>query len=202
MVERQMKRLHSDELAELIRRISYDNLPQSHRKIADVIGAEATLKLCEVLGGQSSYYLPGYAFFLRMERDRQIQIDFESGCSARQIAEKYHLTSTHIRNILRSARNSESRDNPCIPGKIQMLAEIIGMENTRKLCAYMGETGGAFYIPSNSILKAYLRNLAIHEAYYGEGKSVFDIALEHRITTTMVYEIINSRIDELNPGKR
>lgn len=51
MKERQMRRMHSEELAELIRHISYNNLPQSHRKIVDVVGVEATLKLCEVLGG-------------------------------------------------------------------------------------------------------------------------------------------------------
>ena len=201
MMERQMKRLHSEELAELIRRISYDNLPKSHRIFADVIGVEATLKLCEVLGGQDSFFFPGCAFFLRRERDAQIQIEFENGCSVRWIAEKYHLSSRYIRVILRSARNSETRDNACLPGKIQILAEIIGMENTRKLCAYVGESGSAVYVPSNSVLKVYLRNLEIHDAYYGKGDSVFNIAMEHQITTRTVYDIINSRIEELNPGK-
>lgn len=200
MMEQQMKRLRSGELAELIRRISYDNLPKPHRKIADVVGVEATLKLCEVLGGQGSFYLPGNAFFLRMEMNRQIQIEFERGSSVRCIAEKYHLKDACVYNILRSACNSEAQDNPCIPRKIQMLIEIMGMENTKMLCAYTGETGSAFYIPSNSILKAYLRNLEIHKAYYGKGESVFDIAVEHQITTNRVYEIINSRIEELNPG--
>ena len=75
------------------------------------------------------------------------------------------------------------------------------MENTRKLCAYVGESGSAVYVPSNSVLKVYLRNLEIHDAYYGKGDSVFNIAMEHQITTRTVYDIINSRIEELNPGK-
>lgn len=200
MTERQMERLYSEELAELIRRITYDNLPKAHRRIADTVGVEATLKLCEVLGGQGSFYIPGNAFFLRMERDRQIQIEFERGSSVQCIAEKHHLKDADICDILRSACNSEEQDNPCIPPKIQMLVKIIGMENAKKLCSYVGEYGSAFYIPSNAVLKAYLRNLDIHEAYYGKGESVFDIAMEHQITTNRVYEIINSRIEELNPG--
>ena len=45
---------------------------------------------------------------------------------------------------------------------------------------------------SPASFKAYLQNLAIHEAYYGEGESVFDIAMEHRISEIPKYYAQNS----------
>lgn len=53
MTERQRARLESAELKELIRRIDIKDLPRSHRKLAEVVGTSAALKLCEAVGGRA-----------------------------------------------------------------------------------------------------------------------------------------------------
>lgn len=55
MTERQRARLESQELKELIRCVGMEDLPDSHRKLAEAAGVDAALKLFEVFGSEQLY---------------------------------------------------------------------------------------------------------------------------------------------------
>lgn len=77
-LERAKKKLNSESFRKLTERVNYEDLSVKQRELADVIGVEATLKLCEALGGKS-VYIPGNLWFDRQEQDRRIREDFDSG---------------------------------------------------------------------------------------------------------------------------
>lgn len=198
MTERQEKRLHSEALKTLIRSIRYEDLPKTHRELADVIGVEATLKLCETMGG-SSLSVSGNRFFVRQERDRMMLESYQNGATVAQIAAQYSLTPCGVRLVL---RNQAAGKKPKCPGSIVRMIEIIGMEKTRKLCNFMGSAGGTLYIPGNSRLKQHLRNLEIHEAFYGEGLSISELAERYDVTDTSIRNVIHTHPKDLSPGIR
>ena len=51
MTERQRERLESESFRTLVQKIRYEDLPKAHKDLADAIGVEDTLKLCELVGG-------------------------------------------------------------------------------------------------------------------------------------------------------
>ena len=82
-LERAKKKLNSESFRKLTERVNYEDLSVKQRELADVIGVEATLKLCEALGGKS-VYIPGNLWFDRQEQDRRIREDFDSGMPTQQ----------------------------------------------------------------------------------------------------------------------
>lgn len=146
MTERQRARFESETLRDLIRRVPYEKLPDSHRMFADVIGLEAALKLCEVIGGRE-IYIPEYPS----------SGDFGNAHSC--------------------------------------FLEVIGQGATLKLCRTFGCE--RIYLPNNSKLKYYLEKLDIHEAYYGKGMKVPEIAMDFGTTDRTVQRIIGMRLDEI-----
>ena len=81
-LERAKKRLNSEAFRKLTEHVKYDDLPAKQRALADVIGVEETLKLCEVLGGKCAY-IPGSYWFDQREQDRQIREDFETNTESK-----------------------------------------------------------------------------------------------------------------------
>ena len=191
-IDRANRRLNSEAFRVLLGRVKYENLPENQRELADVIGVEATLKLCEVLGGQN-FAIPGNNWFTRIERNRRIREDFQSGMTAKEIGNLYRITRTHVNRILRAS------DAENMPKRIQRIVEIVGMDAARKLC---DNIACRFYIPANNRLRAWLRNLEIHEAYYGQGRSAAEIAEDFRLSGRAVQSILNKRTEELNPGRK
>ncbi len=76
-------------------------LPEAHRKIADVIGVEAMLKLCAVYGG-ANLYIPGLATVSTARRDQEIRYLHGIGISSEDIAKRFHVTRRLVQRVVAS----------------------------------------------------------------------------------------------------
>jgi Mor family transcriptional regulator len=86
-------------IKEIAAEMTADALPDEYQHIAGIIGVEATLNLSEYLGGTRFYFrkLDG---LLMDKRDERIKKEF-TGFNHIELARKYKLTETRIRDILR-----------------------------------------------------------------------------------------------------
>ena len=83
-----------------MKEITYDMLPPKQQELADVIGLEATLKLCDYVAGQGMY-IPGNDRAFMQLRNRRIRRDyFEKGMGIAALGRKYGLTANRIRGIV------------------------------------------------------------------------------------------------------
>ena len=142
-LERAQMRLNSEAFQALVQRIQYEDLTRAHRELADVIGVEATLKLCETMGG-SSLSVSGNRFFIRQERDRMMLESYRNGATGAQIAAQYSLTPCGVRLML---RNQAAGKKPKCPGSIVRMIEIIGMEKNPKTLQFYGKHRGYALYP-------------------------------------------------------
>ena len=78
--------------------IPLDKLPESHRKLAEVIGAEATLALCKEYGG-TPLYIPKVDALLAAQRDQQIRSEF-NGMNTVALARQFKLSVRTIQSIV------------------------------------------------------------------------------------------------------
>ena len=74
-------------------------LPGDLRRIAEVAGIEAALKIASVFRG-NFLYIPGLYAFERAARDEEMRRDYDSGVPVRRIAQKHSLTVRAVRKIL------------------------------------------------------------------------------------------------------
>lgn len=90
-------------------KVTYDMLNEKQKDIADVIGVEATLKLCEVYGGDP-LYLPKNDDVQRELRDREIRKLYgEQNYKSSYLKKQYGLSGRTIRNIVREARPIQAK---------------------------------------------------------------------------------------------
>ena len=75
-----------------------DKLPEPHRKLAEVIGVEAMMRLCETYGGMS-FTVPKMDKIIAAERNRHIRNEY-NGYNASALAKKYGLTTRMIQMIV------------------------------------------------------------------------------------------------------
>ncbi|MRR15682.1 MAG: hypothetical protein EG826_04405 [Deltaproteobacteria bacterium] len=87
-----------DALHDIAATMTIDELPDSYQPVAEIVGIENALKLAQHLGGLS-YYYPRLDSLLRDKRDAQIRAEF-TGCNHRDLARKYKLTESWIREIV------------------------------------------------------------------------------------------------------
>ena len=91
-------------------KVTYDMLPDSQKELADVIGVEATLKLCEVWGGDSSKYIPKNDKVKARLRDMEIRDKFANGnYKVSYIKDQYGLSGQMVRNIVRDDRPVQTK---------------------------------------------------------------------------------------------
>lgn len=76
-----------------------DSLPEAHRRIAEVIGYEAMMKLCEVYGG-ANLYVPGLSAVSAARRNQEILYLHGIGIKAKDIAQRFHITSRAVTRII------------------------------------------------------------------------------------------------------
>lgn len=184
-IDRANRRLNSEAFRALLGRVKYENLPENQRELADVIGVEATLKLCEAMGGNKPYF-PGPDYAYRIERNQKIFECAQVGATATQLARQFGTSPTNIRRILREhARQVEPKQ----PESVQRMVAIIGEANARKLCEVMGLQ---IYIPNNSRLRVMLRDREVYRKFGEDGRSVAELAEEYQVTTANIYRIIHS----------
>ncbi|OPY15629.1 MAG: Mor transcription activator family protein [Syntrophus sp. PtaB.Bin001] len=91
--------MNNDWIAEIAQDISIESLPESYQVIAGIIGIENTLKLSRHIGGMDFYFRKIDSLLLQ-KRDEKIRTEF-NGFNHRELARKYGLTETWIREILR-----------------------------------------------------------------------------------------------------
>lgn len=75
-----------------------ENLPEAHRKLAEVIGIDATVELCKAFGGMP-VYIPKVDALLAAQRDQQIKAEF-NGYNISALARKYSLSTRTVQRIL------------------------------------------------------------------------------------------------------
>lgn len=76
-----------------------EELSEEQRQIAETIGPEAYLKLARRYGGTVLYVAKVEEIWQRRRRDEQIREEFD-GSNYTQLAVRYGLTETWIRNIV------------------------------------------------------------------------------------------------------
>jgi Mor family transcriptional regulator len=85
-------------ISEILDRIGVEDLPESYRDVAMIIGVENTIKLSGVLGGLA-YYFPQLDKALIKKRDELIRSEF-NGANHKPLAKKYGLSEVWIREIV------------------------------------------------------------------------------------------------------
>jgi Mor family transcriptional regulator len=81
--------------------ITRDMLPEAHRRLAEVIGLEAMLRLCETYGG-APLYIPKLDALAAARRARQIRQEYD-GVNTAQLARRYGVSMRTVQMILSEA---------------------------------------------------------------------------------------------------
>jgi Mor family transcriptional regulator len=76
-------------------------LPGDLRRIAEVAGLEAAVRMAQTFGG-TFIYVPGLDDMMRRARDAMIKKEYECGMGARKLARKHRLTERQIWNIVKN----------------------------------------------------------------------------------------------------
>lgn len=100
-----------------MRDITMDMLPEAHRKIADVIGVEATLALCHTFGGMP-LYVPKLDSVFATVRAQMIRREY-NGMNTAQLAQKYRVTTRTVQTLV------SGMPPPRIDGQVS-LDDLIG----------------------------------------------------------------------------
>ncbi len=79
--------------------LSLNDLKEEQKQIAEVVGMDTYLELTKVFGGTSIYIAKADEIERRNDRNSQILEEF-NGSNYRELALKYGLTETWIRNIV------------------------------------------------------------------------------------------------------
>lgn len=91
------------ELPKWASKVTFDMLPDAHKKLAEMIGVEATLRLCAGLGG-SNPYIPFIDSVRSVARNKIICKSFLNGESVAKLAVQYRLTERSIQRIVEKYR--------------------------------------------------------------------------------------------------
>jgi Mor family transcriptional regulator len=78
--------------------VTVEDLPETYRQVAEVIGVESAVKLSRTLGGLN-FYFPQIETLLRKKRDQIIRRDF-NGRNHRELARRYNLSEVWVREIV------------------------------------------------------------------------------------------------------
>lgn len=90
-----------------MRDVTMDILPDAHRRIAEVIGIEAALRLCDAFGGASLYIPMTDAVYNDMVRDREIRRRYLLGCKIAQLAAQYGISERSVLRIVEGVRPNQ-----------------------------------------------------------------------------------------------
>lgn len=89
--------------------VTYDMLQGKQQELADVIGVEATLKLCEYVQGNGFYIPKNDRAYVKL-RNRYLRKDYaENNWSIKALANKYGLTESSVRKIVKDMRPGQMK---------------------------------------------------------------------------------------------
>lgn len=97
-----------DWLTDIAAKIAIESLPREYQMVAEIAGKATALKLAQCLGGTRVYY-PKIESLIRDVRDECIRAEF-TGFNHRDLARKYSLTETWIRDIVQRKRPDETAE--------------------------------------------------------------------------------------------
>jgi DNA invertase Pin-like site-specific DNA recombinase len=92
-----------EKIRDLIPKIKANELPEPYSTIAFLVGLEETLMLAKELGG-TRHYFPKFESLFRDNRNEMIYNEF-SGGNYKELAKKYNLSETRIREIINEEHN-------------------------------------------------------------------------------------------------
>lgn len=93
----------------IVTEILYEDLPESFRELAELIGMDAVLRISAQFGGEK-LHIYQIASLARAARDRAIIAEYKSGSGYMELARKYSVTTTRIRQII-SKSDAKRIDN-------------------------------------------------------------------------------------------
>ena len=79
--------------------LTMEDLQEQHREIADVIGLDALVKLCEAYGG-SSLYIPQMRELMKNRIYQAISSEYD-GTNIKKLAGKYQISEATVYKIIR-----------------------------------------------------------------------------------------------------
>lgn len=96
--------------------VTDEMLTSAHRKLADVIGIEATLKICEAFGGDA-IYIPLTDTIYTAVRRKWIREEYlEKNVAPRRLARKYGLSEREVQRIVSGIRPEQVKIEELIDG--------------------------------------------------------------------------------------
>lgn len=85
---------------DILKEIQLEDLSEGVKDLVYVLGMDIFLEVINHCGG-GYIYLPSKSSIIRNTRNRLIRKDFIKGLSHIQIANKYNISDTQVRNILK-----------------------------------------------------------------------------------------------------
>lgn len=97
-------------MSEWMKEVTYEMLQPKQQDLAEVIGIEATLKLCEVYGGMQNLYIPKNDKVRKKLRNREICRNYAMyGQRVGHIAKNSGLSERTIQEIVKPVRPVQTR---------------------------------------------------------------------------------------------
>lgn len=87
-------------LDELIEDTGIEDIPEKYHEIVRIVGIRKFVELSDYARGDEVYF-PKVENILSSARNRKIKQEFSSGCTDKQISERYNLTLKQVWKILR-----------------------------------------------------------------------------------------------------
>lgn len=88
--------------------IRMEDLPESQKEIAELIGLENYVKMSKRFGGINNFYIHKYSEIVREARNREIRKKY-NGYNAKALASQYNLSEQAIYAIIRCDSDDQLR---------------------------------------------------------------------------------------------
>jgi Mor family transcriptional regulator len=82
-------------------------LPEPHRRLSEVIGVEATIRLCEAYGG-APLYIPKLDALKAARRDERIRAEYD-GMNTQVLARRYGVSRRTVQAVVSRAGRAKRK---------------------------------------------------------------------------------------------
>jgi Mor family transcriptional regulator len=97
--------MKNNEMKKLLQSLAIDELSETHRDIADVIGKEQAYDLFFTYGGQN-LYIPKTDKAYRTAREKKIYAGFLEGEKAVELARMFGISAAQVYEIIKNCRSA------------------------------------------------------------------------------------------------
>lgn len=98
----------ADWLDEITAEITIDNLPEEYQIVAEICGLSSAIELSKRMSSLR-IYVPSFENLIQNPRNTRIRAEF-NGFNHRELARKYNLSETWIRDIVQRKPAAETAD--------------------------------------------------------------------------------------------